>query len=68
MNNELKEITEYLYPQMIDFCQRIIKVPSLSGDEEAVSELYMEEMKQLGYDEVFRDDWVNVVGLIYGTE
>lgn len=68
MKNELKEITEYLYPQIIDFCQRIIRVPSLSGDEEAVSELYMDEMKRLGYDEVFRDDWGNVVGLIYGTE
>ena len=68
MKNELKKIAESLYPQMIDFCKRIISVPSLSGDEEAVSEVYIAEMKRLGYDEVFRDDWGNVIGLIHGTE
>jgi putative selenium metabolism hydrolase len=64
----LKEISEALYPRMIDFCQRIIRVPSLSGDEGAVSELYMAEMKALGYDEVFQDDWGNVAGIVRGTE
>ena len=68
MINELRKIAESLNPQMIDFCQRIIKVPSLSGDERAVSEVYMAEMRKLGYDEVFRDDWGNVIGIIHGTD
>jgi putative selenium metabolism hydrolase len=64
----LKEISESLYPQMLDFCRRIIRVPSLSGDEGAVSEIYMSEMEKLGYDEVFRDDWGNVTGIVRGAE
>lgn len=68
MLDQIKEITEKLTPQMIDFCQRIIRVPSLSGEEGEVSELFMDEMKSIGYDEVFRDDWGNIVGIIRGTE
>lgn len=68
MINKLREIAASLNPQMIDFCQRIIQVPSQSGEEGAVSEVYMDEMKKLGYDEVFRDNWGNVVGIIHGTE
>jgi putative selenium metabolism hydrolase len=64
----IKEISEDLYPQMVDFCRRIIKVPSLSGAEGDAAEIYMAEMKMLGYDEVFRDDWGNVAGLIRGAE
>ncbi len=39
--NELREIAESLYPSMIDFCQRIIRVPSLSGEtvESAIAEI-----------------------------
>jgi putative selenium metabolism hydrolase len=68
MINIYKEIAESLTPQMIDFCRRIIQVPSLSGDEGAVSEVYIAEMKKLGYDEVFRDDWGNIVGVIRSAE
>jgi len=60
-------IQKYEEP-MIDFCQRIIQVPSLSGDEGEVAKLYAAEMETLGYDEVFTDKWGNVMGLIQGTE
>lgn len=68
MVKTIKNLVDTLDPQLIDFCQRVIRIPSLSGDEEKVSHVYMDEMLRLGYDEVFRDDWGNVVGLIHGSE
>ncbi len=68
MIEELKKITKELKPQMIDFCRSLIKMPSLSGKERGVADLYLAEMKKLGYDEVFRDAWGNVIGVINGTE
>ena len=41
--------------------------PSLSKEEEAISLVIEREMKDLGYDEVFRDELYNVVGVIKGT-
>ncbi len=54
--------------QMLDFCQRLIRVPSLSGEEREVADLYLAEMTKLGYDDVFRDAWGNVVGIVRGSE
>lgn len=68
MIEQIRDISRELYPQMIEFCQKIIKTPSLSGEESAVAELFMEEMRKLGYDEVFSDEWGNVIGIIHGTE
>ena len=68
MIEELNKIAKELKPQMIDFCRSLIKTPSLSGEESDVADLYLEEMKKLGYDEVFRDAWGNVIGVINGTE
>ena len=68
MNEKIKDIVDNLDSQFIDFCQRVIRIPSLSGSEEEVSNAYMEEMKRLGYDEVFRDEWGNIIGLIHGNE
>ncbi|MBC2399973.1 M20/M25/M40 family metallo-hydrolase [Clostridium tetanomorphum] len=61
MAKEFKEDT-------IDFAQRLIRVPALSGQEKEVADIYLSEMRKLGYDEVFRDDWGNVIGIINGTE
>jgi len=68
MIEKAKEISASLNQQMIGFCQSLVRTPSLSGDEKAVSELFVEEMKSLGYDEVFRDRWGNIIGIIRGTE
>ncbi len=65
---ELKEISQDLNPRLIDFCQQIIRIPSLSGEEGLVADAFQREMEKLGYDEVFRDDWGNLVGLVRGTE
>ena len=53
---------------MIDFAQRAVQTPSLSGEEKGMADLMLAELEKLGYDEVFRDDWGNVVGIVKGTE
>ena len=67
MNEELQKLAAELKPQMVDFCQRLLRVPALSGEEKGVADLYLAEMEKLGYDKVFRDDWGNVVGIVKGT-
>jgi succinyl-diaminopimelate desuccinylase len=52
--------------EMISFCQRIVQTPSLPGEEGDVAVLVRDEMERLGYDEVWADDWGNVVGLVRG--
>jgi putative selenium metabolism hydrolase len=66
--DEIKKLTNELKDSSVEFCRKLIKTPSISGNEKAVADLYLEEMKTLGYDEYFRDEWGNVVGLIRGTE
>ena len=66
MIDKIKELAREFNPQAVDFCQRLIRVPSLSGEEKDVADLYMAEMEKLGYDQVFRDDWGNVIGIIKG--
>lgn len=68
MQNRMRELARELTPQMIDFAQRIIRCPSLSGQEEAVSKIIKAELEKLGYDDVFRDEWGNIVGVVKGTE
>jgi len=60
-------VPEYRNP-MIQFAQKLIQTNSISGNEKDVSDLFMNEMKMLEYDEVFRDDAGNIVGLVTGTE
>lgn len=50
----------------VQFLQRLIKTPSLPGEEAAIAQLVMAEMEQLGYDEVYTDQAGNVIGLIKG--
>lgn len=62
------KLAEELKPQMVDFCQRLIRVPALSGEEKGVADLYLAEMEKVGFDRSFRDKWGNVIGIIEGTE
>lgn len=68
MFDMLNKLAQQLKPQTVDFCQRLIRVPSLSGEEKGVADLYLAEMKKLNYDQVFRDHWGNVVGIIEGSQ
>lgn len=68
MTNLLNQLAAELKPAAVEFCQRLIRVPALPGEEKGVADLYLAEMEKLGYDEVFRDSWGNVVGIIHGTQ
>lgn len=64
----IDKIVKYIKPKMIEFARKLIQCPSLSGEEKDVADIYMAEMKELGYDEVFRDEWGNVIGIVNGAE
>ncbi|MDO4393913.1 MAG: M20/M25/M40 family metallo-hydrolase [Bacillota bacterium] len=68
MKNIIKNYADSMYPDMLNFCKRIIQTPSLSGKESEVSKLFVEEMNKLNYDEVFVDAWGNAIGIIKGTK
>lgn len=51
----------------ITFCQELVRLESLSGDEQAAAEAVEREMRALGYDEVGRDELGSVVGVIRGA-
>ena len=52
--------------ELVEFCQALIRIPSLSGEEGALARLIADRMTGLGYDEVWRDEIGNVIGLIRG--
>jgi putative selenium metabolism hydrolase len=54
------------WDDLVRFCQRLIQTPSVSGQEGEVARIIQEEMKKLGYDEVWRDRVGNVIGLLKG--
>jgi putative selenium metabolism hydrolase len=66
-DRELRAAAEQGQDAMIAFAQRLIRTPSLSGQERAVADLVLAEMEALGYDEAWRDDAGNVIGRIRPT-
>jgi putative selenium metabolism hydrolase len=52
---------------VIAFTQALIRLPSESGDEGPVVDRVLEEMRVLGFDEVWRDATGNAVGIINGA-
>ncbi|MFN8577744.1 MAG: M20/M25/M40 family metallo-hydrolase [Candidatus Sericytochromatia bacterium] len=67
MNIKLKETTQELKNQIVSFAQQLIQTPSQTGDEKNISELILEELKSLNYDECFIDNFGNVIGIIKGN-
>lgn len=63
----LQENGLQLVEPMVAFLQRIVRTPSLPGQEGDVAGLVAEEMRNLGYDEVSTDHAGNVIGLIRAT-
>jgi putative selenium metabolism hydrolase len=51
----------------VSFCQELVRIDSLSGQERAVTEAVEREMRALGYDEVTRDGLGSVIGVVQGT-
>jgi putative selenium metabolism hydrolase len=68
IHDVINQLAEEYKSDVVDFCQRLIRVPALSGEEKGVADLYLAEMKKLGFDRYFRDKWGNVIGIIDGTE
>ena len=66
--DKLKELAVEFKADAVDFTKRLIQVPSISGEEGELTELLLQEMEKLGYDEYFRDDMGNIIGLVKGTE
>lgn len=64
----IRELADYYEANVIELAKRSIQCPSLTGEEGEVSEIYLQELKRLGYDEAFRDSWGNIIGVVHGTE
>lgn len=54
-------------PAMIEFCQRLIRQPSMPGEEGPLAQLVKAEMERLGYDDVWIDRAGNVIGVLRGA-
>jgi len=54
--------------QVIDFCCRLIQIPSLPGAEGRLATVVKREMETLGYDEVSTDPAGNVIGRLRGGD
>lgn len=52
--------------RLISFCQEAIRIPSPSGQEQAVALLMKQKMEEYGFDEVVIDRYGSVLGTIYG--
>jgi len=59
---------ETLLNDCVDFAQRLIRTPSMSGQEAAIAALIAEELARLGYDEVWDDSAGNIFGRVYGQD
>ena len=52
---------------LTSFAQRLIRVKSFSAEEREVVEVLSSEMKRLGFDEVFVDEFGSLIGVIEGA-
>jgi acetylornithine deacetylase/succinyl-diaminopimelate desuccinylase-like protein len=59
---------ETLLHDCVSFAQRLIRTPSMPGQEEAIAAVVAGELKRLGYDEVWDDAAGNIYGRVYGHD
>src|SRR5436190_20889106 len=57
-------ITPEIQQELIEFTQSLIRIQSLSGQEEQIIRFIEQKMKALGYDEVVIDSMGNLLGRI----
>jgi putative selenium metabolism hydrolase len=55
-------------PSLIDFTQRLVRQPSLSGEEQAVIQIVINEIGSLGFDDIWVDENGSAIGIIEGTQ
>ena len=63
-----RELVSGQRDQIITLAQRLVKLPSLSGQEGAVAEAVLEAMQQLDFDESWVDPAGNVIGIVKGGD
>lgn len=68
MDQTFKSEADLLKNDIVNFTQKLIQTPSLSGNEGHLAELILAELKKLNYDEAFIDEIGNVIGIIYGKQ
>ena len=61
-------LTPVLQKELVEFTQNLVRIKSLSGQEEEVIKFIEKKMIALGYDEVTIDSMGNVVGKIGNGE
>ncbi|MDD4029463.1 MAG: YgeY family selenium metabolism-linked hydrolase [Caldisericia bacterium] len=64
---DFKKIIDQDGKDMLAFAQRLIQLPSVTGQEGDVAGAIVSEMKRLNYDKAFCDEAGNVIGVISGT-
>ena len=52
---------------LITYCQKFIKIPGETGQEKGAADFLKSVMEELKFDEVFVDEWGNVIGKINGN-
>ena len=62
--NPLDALTSELKAELIEFTQELVRIKSLSGQEEEIVKFVEYKMKALGYDEVTINSMGNVLGRI----
>ena len=53
--------------ELVEFCQRLVRAKSYSGQEQDAASVLADEMHALGYDEVIVDRYGSVIGTIEGN-
>ncbi|MFQ5437174.1 MAG: M20 family metallopeptidase, partial [Anaerolineae bacterium] len=59
---------EQLLNDCVNFTQRLVQTPSMPHKEAAIAALAADEMRRLGFDEVWLDEMGNVNGRIHGQD
>lgn len=67
LNRSFSALAASYQPQIVRFAAELIRIPSYSLDERAVADRIHAEMKSLGYDDVVRDAYGNLFGILRGT-
>lgn len=57
-----------LLDDCVDFAQRLIRTPSMTGEEAAIAAIIAAELRHLAYDEVWGDEAGNIYGRVYGRD
>jgi len=64
MKSEVKKLVDNLESEIINFAQRLIRTPSITGHEGDLAKLVQSKMVELDYDNVWVDKLGNVIGAI----